>query len=104
MFGHSEEECSTKVSSFSVHARAMADFPTPAGPLIQYIDEGGLADSVTQFVMSAIYCSRAATIVVVLRIICCSWIGRISIPSTELASISLAENKATHQIARNSCW
>ena len=36
----------------------MADFPTPAGPLIQYIDEGGSEDSVTHFVMSAMYCSR----------------------------------------------
>ena len=44
--------------SFSAHVWAMADLPTPAGPLIQYIDEGELADSVTQFVMSAIYCSR----------------------------------------------
>ena len=58
MFVDSEEECSTKMSSFSAHVWAMADFPTPAGPLIQYIDEGGSADSVIQFVMSAIYCSR----------------------------------------------
>jgi len=35
------------VPSFSAHVWVMADFPTPAGPLIQYIDEGGLADLVT---------------------------------------------------------
>ena len=45
-------------SGLSAHVRAMADFPTPAGPFIQYMDEGVLTDSVTQFVMSAMYCSR----------------------------------------------
>jgi len=30
----------------------MADFPTPAGPLIQYIDEGGSTDPVTQFMIA----------------------------------------------------